>query len=139
MQEITTTIRTFVRFSEVDALKMVWHGNYVRYMEDAREAFGIEHGLAYMDIFHNGYFAPVVDIHLQYKHSATVNDVLLTTIKYHHCRGGKLMFDYRMVRESDNVEILTATSIQLFTTIEGELEVSCPEFLQQWRLKQGLI
>lgn len=139
MQEIATTIRTFVRFSEVDALKMVWHGNYVRYMEDAREAFGIEHGLAYVDMFQNGYLAPVVDIHLQYKHSATINDVLRTTIKYHHCRGGKLMFDYRMLRETDNVEILTATSIQLFTTIDGVLEVSCPEFLQQWRLKHNLL
>ena len=45
MATLSTTIRVQVRFSEVDAIRMVWHGNYVRYMEDAREAFGREYGL----------------------------------------------------------------------------------------------
>lgn len=29
-----------VRFSEVDSMQIVWHGEYVRYFEDGREAFG---------------------------------------------------------------------------------------------------
>ena len=29
-----------VRFSEVDAMNVVWHGAYPLYFEDAREAFG---------------------------------------------------------------------------------------------------
>ena len=29
-----------IRFNEVDALGIVWHGNYVKYFEDGREAFG---------------------------------------------------------------------------------------------------
>lgn len=31
-----------VRFSEVDSMQIVWHGEYVRYFEDGREAFGRE-------------------------------------------------------------------------------------------------
>ena len=39
-----------VRFSEVDSMQIVWHGEYVRYFEDGREAFGREFaGLGYMD------------------------------------------------------------------------------------------
>lgn len=30
-----------VRFSDTDAMGVVWHGNYLRFFEDAREAFGI--------------------------------------------------------------------------------------------------
>ena len=38
-----------VRFSEVDSMQIVWHGEYVRYFEDGREAFGREFaGLGYM-------------------------------------------------------------------------------------------
>ena len=29
-----------VRFSEVDAMQVVWHGEYIRYFEDGRESFG---------------------------------------------------------------------------------------------------
>ena len=34
-----------VRFSEVDAMNVVWHGAYPLYFEDAREAFGARYGL----------------------------------------------------------------------------------------------
>jgi acyl-CoA thioester hydrolase len=29
-----------IRFSEVDSMGVVWHGNYIRYFEDGRESFG---------------------------------------------------------------------------------------------------
>ena len=34
-----------IRFSEVDSMGVVWHGHYVKYFEDAREAFGAKYGL----------------------------------------------------------------------------------------------
>ena len=41
-----------VRFSEVDSMKIVWHGNYVHYFEDGREAFGKKYeGLSYLDMY----------------------------------------------------------------------------------------
>lgn len=44
-----------VRFSEVDAMQVVWHGEYVRYFEDGREAFGRRYGIGYQDIIRAGY------------------------------------------------------------------------------------
>ena len=44
--EVQTEIR--VRFSEVDSMGVVWHGNYLKYFEDGREAFGRKHGLGYV-------------------------------------------------------------------------------------------
>ena len=55
--------RVHVRFSETDAMGVVWHGNYLKFFEDGREAFGREFGLSYTTIYDNGYTAPVVDIH----------------------------------------------------------------------------
>ena len=65
--KFTNTIKKKISFYEVDAIHMLWHGNYVKYLEDGREAFGEEFGLSYMSIFNNGYFAPIVDLHLKYK------------------------------------------------------------------------
>ena len=45
----STTIR--VRFNEVDSMNITWHGHYVTFFEDAREAFGKEYNLDYLTIF----------------------------------------------------------------------------------------
>jgi acyl-CoA thioester hydrolase len=60
---LVTTTQTTVRFSEVDSMQVVWHGEYVKYFEDGREAFGREYpGLGYLDFYANGYTAPIVDV-----------------------------------------------------------------------------
>lgn len=127
------TVRVPVRFSEVDSAKIVWHGSYVAYLEDAREAFGRKYGLGYMDFIHNGYLAPIAQMHIDYKHPMSVNDVVLVHITYRHTLGAKLVFDYVIERESDGLLVLTATTTQLFTTIDGVFEVSCPDFLTRWK------
>ena len=43
-----------VRFSEADPLGIVWHGHYVRYFEDGREAFGEAYNLRYLDFYRQG-------------------------------------------------------------------------------------
>ncbi len=135
---LSETVRVQVRFSEVDSIKMVWHGHYITYMEDAREAFGRKFGLEYMHIYNSGYLAPMFDIKVRYHQIATVDDILLVKIDYRPAKGGKLIFDYTITRESDNALIFTAESTQLFTTLDGEFEPSCPPFLEEWKHKYGL-
>lgn len=135
---LSETIRVQVRFSEVDSIKMVWHGHYITYMEDAREAFGRKYGLEYMHIFNSGYLAPMFDVKMRYHQSATVDEVLLVCITYRPMRGAKLVFYYEIRKESDNALVLTAESTQLFTTHKGELEPSCPNFFVEWKKNNGL-
>ena len=40
MEELKAYAELKVRFNEVDSMAIVWHGNYVKYFEDARIAFG---------------------------------------------------------------------------------------------------
>ena len=49
-----------VRFHEVDSLRIVWHGNFIKYFEIGREAFGKEFGLTYMQVYDHGFFMPIV-------------------------------------------------------------------------------
>lgn len=130
---LSETIRVKVRFSEVDPIKVVWHGNYIKYMEDAREAFGKKYHLEYMFIFDSGYYAPIYDMHVRYAQSATIDDILLVTITYKPSQGAKLCFDYEIRKESDNALVLSASTIQLFTTREGEFEPAEPDFFKAWK------
>ncbi|MDR1592553.1 MAG: acyl-CoA thioesterase [Prevotellaceae bacterium] len=135
MNNLKETVIVQVRFSEVDALRMVWHGNYLRYLEDAREAFGRKYGLDYRMIFDNGYITPVVDMHLEYKQPATMDDILDVEICYRAAKGGKIIFDYTIYKQKDKSLVLTAGTIQLFMTVEGVFEPSCPNFYAEWKRK----
>jgi acyl-CoA thioester hydrolase len=57
---LTCTEEVRVRFNETDPLGIVWHGHYIVYFEDGREAFGRQHGLTYLDIQKAGYVTPIV-------------------------------------------------------------------------------
>ena len=135
---LRTTVDVRVRFSEVDSIRMVWHGSYVKYLEDAREEFGRRFGLAYTTYLREGLLAPVVDMHISYKGMATIDDMLRVEIMYHRCRGSKLMFDYTITRPADGTLIATAETTQLFTDLNGTLIASTPDFIEQWRAAHGL-
>ena len=135
---LTTTVQVKVRFSEVDSLRIVWHGRYLEYLEDAREAFGHEFGLEYMYMYNQGFLAPMYDIKMKYLMPATTDDILLVTITYRPVRGAKIIFDYEIRRKEDNALLFRAETTQLFTTHEGEFVLSCPDFLTEWKKKNGI-
>lgn len=135
---LTTTVQVKVRFSEVDSLRIVWHGRYLEYLEDAREAFGHEFGLEYMYMYNQGFLAPMYDIKMKYLMPATTDDILLVTITYRPVRGAKIIFDYEIRRKEDNALLFRAETTQLFTTHEREFVLSCPDFLTEWKKKNGI-
>ena len=135
---LTHTIIVNVRFSELDPLQVVWHGNYVKYLEDAREAWGIRYGLGYMDMYKNGFVAPLYDLQLHYRGRATINDRLAVTIIYCNTTEGRVVFHYE-IRNADTQELLlTAESLQLFLTTEGLFYPTAPDFYQQWKNDHAL-
>lgn len=132
------TIEVKVRFSEVDSLRMVWHGNYVKYLEDAREAWGRHYGLGYMDMYNNGFVAPLYDLQMHYRGVATINDCLSVKITYCNSQEGSIVFRYEIRNQQTDTLILTAESVQLYVTTKGEFYPAAPEFYQKWKQKQGL-
>jgi len=66
MRELQITTHGRVRFSEIDSMRRVWHGGYVTYFEDGREAFGRHFGgIGYADMQHEGIYAPIYDLRLR--------------------------------------------------------------------------
>ena len=138
VKTLKTSTEVKVRFSEVDSLGMVWHGNYVQYLEDAREKFGHSFGLEYLKIYALGYITPMFDLQIRYRHPARVDDILCVEIAYAPQRGAKIIYDYTITRPSDGMVILEARSIQLFQTKEGEFVVSKPDFIREWEEDNGI-
>jgi acyl-CoA thioester hydrolase len=128
-----------VPFYDLDGIQMVWHGNYVKYMEDAREKFGAKYGFEYLHIFNSGYLAPVADMRIKYRNSARISEILTMKITNKPSRSAKMVFEYLITRKSDNAVIMEAETSQLFVTREGVFEVSTPGFYAEWKKRWNII
>jgi acyl-CoA thioester hydrolase len=123
------------RFSEVDSMAVVWHGNYIKYIEDGREAFGDQFGLAYYDVYNYGYMTPIVKVDMDYKNMVHYGDELLVETEFIPTDAAKIIFKYKIYNQTTNKLVLTAMSIQVFINKEYELMVTCPEFFIEWKNK----
>ncbi len=131
---LTHTVPLRVRFSEVDSMRIVWHGEYVRYFEDGREAFGRRYGgIGYMEIYASGHTAPVVDLQVHYVRPLAVGDTATVEVRYLDSPAAKLCFEYEIRRDSDGEVVATGSSVQVFVDAQGELCLALPDFYRQWR------
>ena len=124
-----------IRFSEVDSMSIVWHGSYVKYFEDGREAFGKKYNIGYMDVYDNGFLIPLVKLNFDYKKSLKYNDIAVLKTTYTDTPAAKINFKYELRRKSDNELITTGESMQIFMNKSGELQLTTPEFVEKWKKK----
>lgn len=127
-----------VRFSEIDTMRRVWHGSYVRYLEDGRESFGRHYpGIGYADIAASGQYAPIVDLHVKYYGPLLLNDVAIVRTRYVHKLGARLDYSYEVRRQSDNALCCTATTTQLFIDEQEQLMLEDPAYFAEWKRRNG--
>ena len=127
-----------IRFSEVDMMGVVWHGNYPLYLEDAREAFGAEFGLSYALYIKENVFVPIVKMDVDYKRPVRFGMRPVIRIEYVPTDAAKVIFDYKLYdKESEDV-FLTARTVQVFMDRDYKLMWFSPDFYTQWKRQMGL-
>jgi len=137
---LKSSVEINIRFNEVDSLGIVWHGHYLKYFEDARENFGKEFGLGYLDIFREGFVTPLVKVECDYKNSLVYGDVIEVDIEYHDSQAAKIQFGYAIHHADTGVLIATGSSLQVFLDVKDRiLQLSCPDFFIEWKKRHGLI
>ena len=139
-KELSSKTEVLVRFNEADPLGIVWHGHYIRYFEDGREAFGNTHGLGYLDVFKKGFVIPVVSVQCDFKLSLRYGDRVIVETKYLPCEAAKMKFTYRLFNAVTGQVVATGSSVQVFLDKENSiLQLANPPFFEDWKRKQDLI
>lgn len=128
-----------IRFSEVDSMNIVWHGSYALYFEDAREQFGRDYGLGYLDYFENGCYAPLVELSFQYKKPLIYGQQARADILYRNVPAAKVIFDYEIHALDDDSLIATGHSVQVFLDKQYQLLWTNPPFYEEWKKKHQLL
>lgn len=132
MLQHTTQVR--VRYAETDQMGVVYHANYVVWMEVGRVEAMRSAGLNYADMEKEGVRVAVLGVEVDYKAAARYDDLVDVTAKIVEVQSRKMRIEYEIHRATDGLLLATGATKHLF--INHELKpVRCPE--KYFQLFQG--
>jgi len=123
---ISADIEFDVAFHDVDMVGVVWHGHYLRYLENARWALmnRLDYGLDRM--LASGFAWPIVDLQAKYVKPARFGERLrarASLVEWEH----RLAIHYLLTDVADGARILRARTVQVAVDgRSGELQFACP-------------
>ena len=136
LNKLIVRTEILVRFNEADPLGIVWHGHYIRYFEDGREAFGNQYGIGYLDFYKKGFVIPVVNVDCSFKKSLRYGDTVVVETTFIPCDAAKLLFSYRLYNKKNHQLVATGTSTQVFLDSQhSALQLTNPPFFEAWKRK----
>ena len=127
-----------VRFNETDPLGIVWHGNYITYFEDGREAFGRHFGISYLDIQKSGFVTPIIKSVCEHKFPLKYGDKCRIETTFEDTLAAKMIFKFKIFNQDEKLVCIGET-IQVFLDNEGDLMLTLPPFFEEWKKKVGLL
>lgn len=139
MKELKETHQITVRFNEVDSLGIVWHGHYISYFEEGREAFGKTFGISYLDIKKQGFAVPIVKTSTEHMLPLKYGDVAIIETTFKNTQAAKIVFEH-VIKNNQNQVVCKGETVQVFTSIEtGEMALTNPECFKNWKQKHNLL
>ncbi|MCL2219664.1 MAG: tol-pal system-associated acyl-CoA thioesterase [Chitinispirillia bacterium] len=101
-----------IYYEDTDCGGIVYHANYLRYMERGRTELARSLGIDLAAYHEQGLVFVVVDVNIKYKRSAYYNDVLTVVTSVGEVGSASMAFSYEIKRE----DTLLAT---------GEVKIAC--------------
>ncbi len=115
-----------VTFFDLDPMNIVWHGNYVKYMEIGRCALLDKIGYNYTEMLESGYSFPVTTIKVKYIKPLKFNDNAKITahlIEYEN----RIRIKYEIFNEKGELTTRAESTQMAFNISKMESEFVCPE------------
>ena len=126
---VQATVEAHVAFHDVDVAGVVWHGHYLKYLENARWAlmerldFGLDAMIA------SGYAWPIVDVHVKYVRAARFNDrlnVQASLVEWEN----RLTVNYLVTNAATTERVARARTVQVAVEAStGVLQFATPAVL----------
>ena len=127
-----------IRYAETDQMGVVYHANYLVWMEIGRTTLIEDLGYTYAGLEREGYLSPVIDLSIQYKASIKYGQkaTVRTWVESH----GKLrtMYGYEILHE-DGMIAATAKSEHVLVKKDTFRPVSLKKVHAAWDAKYNEI
>ena len=103
-----------VRYCETDKMARVYHANYLVYFEVGRTDFIKKIGISYSDMEKEGIMIPVMESNCKYMQGAKYEDKLIIKTWIEELTPVKVIFNYSVFREKDQIEIAKGSTKHAF-------------------------
>ncbi|WP_027865395.1 acyl-CoA thioesterase [Massilia alkalitolerans] len=118
-----------VQFFDLDPMQIVWHGNYVKYLEVARCALLDKIGYNYEEMRDSGYMWPIIEMNLRYAGPAAFGQRLLLRAEIVEWEN-RLRIDYLISDAASGKRLNKATTTQVAVDLKtGEMCFASPAIL----------
>jgi acyl-CoA thioester hydrolase len=108
---ISASIEATVAFHDIDIIGVMWHGHYLKYLENARWALMDQIGFGYEVMRDSGFAWPIVEMHVKYVHAAKLGDQLRVRASLVEWEN-RLVVNYLVLR-ADDERLARAKSVQV--------------------------
>ena len=126
--KLSAEIEGKAEFYDLDPMQVVWHGNYARFLEQARSALMDRIGYNYNEMHQSGLAWPIVDFRIKYIRPIRLAQgfrVVARLLEYEH----RLKIAYEIYDIATGDSVTKAQTVQVAVTPAGELVFQSPDAL----------
>jgi len=116
-----------VYHADTDCYGIVWHGNYLRFCEQARCELASSVNASMKHFEDNGICTPLIEAQIKYKHPAKVHDTLDIETSIEKLSPLRCTMLQKITNKNNNEEIATVTVTFVCTDKNGTLLRKMPQ------------
>jgi acyl-CoA thioester hydrolase len=123
-----TTVK--VRFNEIDAYQVAWHGHFVAWMEAGRNELASRFGLDAAQVAATGYYVPVVNLELKFLRPARFAEELRVRTSLRRMETATFEF-ICTIFGADGRKCATGRVVHALTDLDGVLQYALPPVIRE--------
>ncbi len=120
-----------VRYAETDAMRVVYHANYIIYFEHSRSEYIRQRGASYAELERAGNYLAVSEVQARYIRPAYYDDLLTVRCWLAEVRSRTLTFEYGIINAGSGETLVTGYSKHICLNHEGKV-TKIPTGWQSW-------
>ncbi|QQZ11501.1 acyl-CoA thioesterase [Heyndrickxia vini] len=120
-----------VRYAETDQMGVVYHANYLVWLELGRTKLIEDLGFKYADMENEGILSPVIDIEISYKMPVRYGETAIVKTWIEEYDGLRVTYGYEVLTEKGELSVI-AKSQHVCVKKESFRPVSIRKFFPDW-------
>jgi acyl-CoA thioester hydrolase len=120
-----------VRYADTDQMKVVYHGKYLEYFEQARSALIRFLGLPYSELEARGIHLPVIEAFAKYRKPIRYDELIYVEAAISELPNATLRIEYRIFRNGEEESLAEGYTIHSFLNASTGKSMRPPSYFLQ--------
>jgi acyl-CoA thioester hydrolase len=123
-----------VSYADTDMMGVIYHGNYVKWLEFGRTQLIRDVGYDYLEMEQAGYYAPVYNLEITYKKSITLGDKVFVKTWIEENKGLRTVYGFEIINGKDEL-CAEGTTTHIVVDKNSFKPVQFKKVFPEWYLK----